>query len=179
MKLLFDFFPILLFFIAYKLYGIYIATGVAIGASGLQVAGYYAKHRQVEKLHLLTLALVVVLGGATLFLHDETFIKWKPTVINWLFSALFIGSQFIGREPLIKRMMRNNINLPTAIWSRLNMSWAAFFAVMGCANLIVMYNFDTNTWVNFKLFGILGFTLLFVIIQAVYLAKYVETDKRK
>ena len=174
MKLLFDFFPILLFFIAYKFYGIYVATSVAIGASLIQVLLYWFKHRRFEKMHLITLALIVVFGGATLLLHDDLFIKWKPTVLNWLFAVAFLGSQYIGKKPLIRRMLDEQIQLPDLIWSRLNLSWAGFFTALGAANLYVMYNFDTNTWVNFKLFGMLGLTFIFVIIQAFYMTRYVK-----
>lgn len=177
MKLLFDFFPILLFFVAYKVYGIYTATAVAIAASFIQVGAFWWKHRRFENMHLVTLALIAVLGGATLWLQDEAFIKWKPTVVNWLFGLVFLGSQFIGKAPLVKRMMGSAIQLPEVIWRRLNLGWAAFFVALGFANLYVMYNFDTDTWVNFKLFGLMGLTLAFVIIQAFYLARHMKSDE--
>ena len=177
MKLLFDFFPILLFFVGYKLYGIYVATGVAIAASILQVAAYWFKHRKFENMHLITMVLIIVLGGATLFLRNEMFIKWKPTAINWAFAVAFLGSHFIGKKLLIQRMMDGNISLPTEIWQKLNFSWIAFFILIGIANLFVVYNFDTDTWVNFKLFGVLGLTFIFVIIQAAYMTRYVEMEK--
>ncbi len=137
MKFLFDFFPILLFFIAYKLYGIYPATAVAIGASFLQVFAFWLKQRRFEKMHLITLALIVVLGGATLLLQDKTFFMWKPTAVNWLFAAVFLGSQFIGKKPIIERMMAHAIEAPKQIWQRLNIAWVAFFIAMGLANLYV------------------------------------------
>ncbi len=174
MKLLFDFFPIVLFFIAYKYSGIYAATAVAIAATVVQVAYVWLKHRKVEKMHLVTLALIVVFGGATLLLKDEMFIKWKPTVLNWLFGLAFIGSQFIGEKTLVERMMGANVQLKINIWGRLNLSWAIFFFAVGFINLYVVYNFDTDTWVNFKLFGILGLTFAFVIAQALFLARYIE-----
>lgn len=179
MKLLADFFPIILFFIAYKFYGIYVATGVAIGASTIQVAVFWVKNRRVETMHIITLVLILVLGGATLFLHNEMFIKWKPTAINWIFALVFMGSQFIGSKPLIKKMMEKNVSLPDVIWSRLNLSWVIFFALMGLANLYVIYNFDTNTWVNFKLFGVLGLTVVFVLIQAMYLTRHIDTEEQQ
>lgn len=177
MKLLFDFFPIVLFFAAFKFFGIYVATGVAIAASTLQVAGVWFKNRKFEFMHLLTMGIIVVLGGATLLLHNEMFIKWKPTVINWVLAVVFFGSQFIGKKPLIHRMMENNIELPEFVWRRLNLSWVSFFALMGAANLYVVYHYDTDTWVNFKLFGILGLTVVFVILQAIYLTRHVSDDK--
>ncbi len=172
MKMLFDFFPIILFFIAYKFQGIYVATMVAIAATFVQVGWVWFRHRKVESMHLVTLGLIVVFGGATLYLHDEQFIKWKPTVINWLFGVAFLASQFIGRKPFIQRMMANNIELPERVWYRLNMSWALFFLFLGGVNLFVIYTFDTDTWVNFKLFGMLGLTFAFVLLQAVFLSRY-------
>lgn len=172
MKMFFDFFPIILFFVAYKLEGIYVATMVAIAATFLQVGWVWLRHRRVEPMHLVTLGLIVVFGGATLYLHDEQFIKWKPTVINWLFGVAFLASQFIGERPFIQRMMANNIELPHHVWYRLNMSWALFFLFLGGVNLFVIYMFDTDTWVNFKLFGMLGLTFAFVILQAIFLSRY-------
>jgi len=174
MKLLTDFFPILLFFIAYKLYGIYAATAVAIAASFVQVGFHWLRLRRVENMHLITLVLLVVFGGLTLFLQDETFIKWKPTVINWLFGVVFLASQFIGRCTIVERMMGASIDLPAAVWSRLNLGWSLFFLLLGFANLYVMSSFDTDTWVDFKLFGMTGLTLLFVLAQGLYLARYLK-----
>lgn len=172
MKLLFDFFPIILFFIAYKFQGIYVATSVAIVATFIQVGFVWLKHRRVEAMHLITLALIVVFGGATLLLHDELFIKWKPTVINWLFGLAFLASQYVGKAPFIQRMMAANVDLPAPVWKKLNLSWALFFLFLGAVNLYVLYNFDTDIWVNFKLFGMLGLTFAFVLLQAVFLSRY-------
>ncbi|MBN2701563.1 MAG: septation protein A [Methylothermaceae bacterium] len=180
MKLLFDFFPIILFFAAYKLEGIYVATGVAIAATFVQVGYMWLRHRRVENMHLITLGLIVVFGGATLYFHDEEFIKWKPTVINWLFGVVFLASQFIGKKPFIQRMMAANVDLPQLVWYRLNLSWALFFLFLGAVNLFVVYTFDTDTWVNFKLFGMLGLTVGFVLLQAVFLARYLpEPESNK
>ncbi len=178
MKFLYDFFPILLFFVVYKMYDIYAATAVAIAASVVQVAGFWLKHRRFENMHLITLGLVVVLGGATLWLQDEEFIKWKPTVVNWLFGAVFLGSQYIGAKPVVERMMGQALELPAAIWRRLNMSWVLFFFALGGVNLYVVYNFDTDTWVNFKLFGMMGLTLGFVVAQSFYLARHVKPEEQ-
>lgn len=174
MKFLFDFFPILLFFIAYKLYGIYAATMVAITATFIQAGWFWFKHHRIEKMHIVTLALIVIFGGATLLLKDEMFIKWKPTVLDWLFALAFLGSQFIGKKTLVERIMATAINLPMNIWTRLNLAWAIFFVFLGCINLYVIYNYDTDTWVNFKLFGATGLTFAFVIIQALFLARYIQ-----
>ena len=176
MKFLFDFFPILLFFIAYKLYGIYVATAVAIVASFVQVGLFWLKQHRFETMHLVTLGLIVVFGGATLLLEDEMFIKWKPTVLNWLFALVFLGSQYIGEKSLVERMMSKAITVPQPIWLRLNMSWVLFFVAVGCANLYVVYSFDTDTWVNFKLFGMMGLTLLFVLGQGFYLARHIPQE---
>ncbi|HHM06335.1 MAG TPA: septation protein A [Gammaproteobacteria bacterium] len=174
MKLLFDFFPILLFFAAYQLYDIYVATVVAMVASVAQVAWSWFRHRKVENMHWITMALILVLGGATLILQDEMFIKWKPTVVNWLFAIAFLASQYIGGRPIIQRVMAANISLPQNIWTRLNMIWIAFFVALGVINLFVVYNFDTDTWVNFKLFGMLALTLIFILLQGVYLARHIQ-----
>ena len=172
MKLLFDFFPILLFFICYKFFGIYTATAVAMAASFIQVLFYRIKHQRYEKLHLVSLSLILVLGGATLFFHNPWFIKWKPTGIYWLSSIAFLGSTFIGKKTLIQAMMDKNISLPKKIWLRLNTAWALYFAVMGALNLYVAYYFDTDFWVNFKLFGGAGFMIIFVFLQAMYLTRH-------
>lgn len=176
MKFLFDFFPIVLFFIAFKLYGIYTATAVAIAATLAQVGFSWFKHHKVESMQWITLLLISLMGGLTLYFQDEQFIKWKPTVINWLFGIAFLGSQFIGDRPFVERMMAANLQLPAQVWKRLNLSWALFFFTLGFINLFVVYRFDTETWVNFKLFGMLGMTLAFVVLQAVFLAKYVSEE---
>jgi len=172
MKLLFDFFPILLFFIAYKCYDIYVATAVAIVATVLHVGFTWFKTRKVGGMQLVTLAIITIFGGLTLYLHDEQFIKWKPTVINWLFGATFLASQLFGQKTAIEHMMGSSLNLPSPIWRRLNLSWVTFFFIMGGANLFVMYNFDRDTWVNFKLFGMLGLTFVFMVLQSFYLSRY-------
>ncbi|HAT1972098.1 TPA: septation protein A [Legionella pneumophila] len=174
MKLLFDFFPIVLFFIVYKFFGIYTATAVAMIASLSQVALYRLKFQHYEKMHLFSLAIIMLLGGATLFFQNPWFIKWKPTGIYWLSALVFFSSSYIGSKPLIQKMMETNINLTTKIWYRLNLAWTLFFIVMGALNLYVAYHYDTDVWVNFKLFGGVGFTLLFVLIQAFYLTKHTD-----
>jgi len=176
-KFLFDFFPIVLFFVAFKLYDIFVATAVAIAASFVQVGGYWLKHRRFETMHLVTLGIIVIFGGATLLLQDELFIKWKPTVLNWLFALVFLGSHFIGKKTIVQRMMANAITLPASIWHRLNIGWIIFFIVIGFINIYVAYNFDTATWVDFKVFGILGLTMAFVIIQSFFIARYLKPDQ--
>lgn len=177
MKLLYDFFPILLFFVAYKAYDIYVATAVAIVAAFAQTGLYWLKHRRFENTHLITLGLLVVFGGLTLILHDPVFIKWKPTLVNWLFGIGFLGSQFIGEKPLVERMMGHAVTLPARVWSRLNWAWTWFFFAMGALNLYVAYNFSEETWVNFKLFGMLGITVIFVVAQSLYLSRHLEPEE--
>jgi intracellular septation protein len=177
MKLLFDLFPVILFFIAFKVWDIYVATAVAIAASFLQIAWVWLRHRKVDNMLWVSLAVIVVFGGATLLLHDETFIKWKPTVLYWLFGLTLFVAGVGFRKNLIKAMMKEQIELPEPAWNRLLMSWVGFFAVMGVANLYVAYNFSTDTWVNFKLFGGMGLMLVFVVVQALMISKYVTADK--
>jgi intracellular septation protein len=177
MKFLIDFFPVLAFFIAYYIpdnleQRMYMATAAAIVAAFVQVGLYWLIHRRFEKMHLITLVIILVLGGLTLLLHDKRFFMWKPTVVNWLFAVAFLLSEFIGKKPMIQRMMDHAINIPVPIWYTLNRSWTAFFIFSGAINLYVAFNFPENIWVNFKMFGILGLTLVFAIAQAFYLAKH-------
>jgi intracellular septation protein len=173
MKLLFDLFPVLIFFVCFKLFGIYVATAVAMIASLLQVIFHRLQHQRYEKMHLISMSLILVLGGATLFFHNPWFIKWKPTAIYWLSSLVFLGSSFIGKKPVIQKMMEGNIQLPPMIWHRLNLAWSMFFVLMGAVNIYVAYYYTTETWVNFKLFGGAGLTLLFVFLQSIYLTRHV------
>ena len=141
MKFLADFFPVLLFFPAYKLYDIYWATAVAIAASVLQVGYHIGRHRRVQYMPLMTLGILVVFGGLTIALQDRTFIMWKPSILNWLFAAVFLGSHFIGERTLVERMMSHAIEVPAVIWNRLNGLWVLFFIAMGAANLYVANDF--------------------------------------
>lgn len=176
MKLLIDFFPIILFFAAFKLWDIYVATGVAIVATIAQIAWLRYSRGKVEPMQWLSLGVIVLFGGATILAQDETFIKWKPTVLYWLMGgALLVGQLFFNKN-LLKSLMGSQMELPDAAWRAMNWSWTAFFAVMGVLNIWVAYNFDTNTWVNFKLFGGLGLMLAFVVGQALYLSRYMKTD---
>lgn len=174
MKVLFDFLPIVLFFIVYKFFDLYVATAVAMLASLSQVIIYRLKFQRYEKMHLISLAIIIILGGATLFFHNPWFIKWKPTGIYWLSAMVFFSSSYIGSKPLIQKMMETNVNLSMKIWYRLNTAWGLFFVVMGALNLYVAYYYDTDSWVNFKLFGGVGLTVLFVLIQAFYLTKHMD-----
>jgi intracellular septation protein len=172
MKFLFDLFPIIFFFIAYKLGGIYVATVTAIATSSLQVAWSRYSTGKFEKPPLITLATLLVLGSATLLFRNELFIKWKPTALYWVLAMIFFASQFMGKKPLLQKAMEKNIQLNNKAWLKLNVSWVIFFFFMGVTNLYVVYSFDTDTWVNFKLFGTLGLTLLFIILQGFYMARH-------
>ena len=130
-------------------------------------------HGKLEKSHLITLVLVVVLGGATLWLQDPNFIMWKPTVVNWLFAAGFLGAQLFTSQSLLERTMSEHLQLPDSVWSRLNVAWILFFILSGIANIYVAFNFDEATWVNFKLFGLLGLTIVFIIGQSFYLSRHI------
>lgn len=180
MKLLIDFFPIILFFVAFKVWGIYVATGVAIAATVLQIGYLRYRHGKVETMQWLSLGVIVLFGGATLLAQSETFIKWKPTVLYWLMgSALLIG-QWVFKRNFIKSLMGAQMELPEPTWNTLNWAWAGFFATMGVLNLWVAFTFDTDTWVNFKLFGGMGLMLLFVLAQALFLSKHAkETEPEK
>jgi intracellular septation protein len=182
MKFLFDFFPILAFFIAFKMTadsdeGIYLATSVLIIASFIQVAVFWLMYRRFEKMHLITLAVVIVFGGATLLFHDIRFIKWKPTVVMWAFAIVAFGSEYIGEKNLFHRMMHyadDKISVPNFVWYRLNLALVLFFIFIGAANLYVAFNFDRNTWVNFKTFGITGLNMVYMTGMIFYLFRYTK-----
>jgi len=179
MKFLFDIFPVLLFFAAFKLYDIYVATAVAIAATFVQIGWAGLRHRKVDNMLWVSLGVIVVFGGATLLLRDETFIKWKPTVLYWLFGAALAVAAVFFKKNLIRAVMEKQLSLPEVAWRRLQASWIGFFVVMGAVNLFVAYNFSTDAWVNFKLFGGIGLMLAFVVAQALMLGKYVEDRQEK
>jgi intracellular septation protein len=174
MKILLDFFPIILFFVTFKLWGIYAATAVAIVATVLQIAYLRYKHGKVEPMQWLSLGVIVLFGGATLLAQSETFIKWKPTVLYWLMGGTLLVGQLFFQKNFIKHLMGSQVQLPDNVWSNLNWAWAGFFSAMGVLNLWVAYQFDTDTWVNFKLFGGMGLMVAFVIAQALYLGRYIK-----
>ena len=177
MKLLVDFLPIVIFFIVYKMTDdLILATAVLIPATMLQMGYTWLTTKKVEKMQLITLILVVVLGGLTVALQDGQFIKWKPTIVNWLFGLVFLGSQFIGKKPVVQRLMEKSVQLPSRIWRQLNLAWAVFFAAMGSINLYVAFNYSESTWVDFKLFGMLGLTFVFILAQGVYMSRFMPKD---
>jgi intracellular septation protein len=175
MQLLFDFLPVIAFFVAYKLADIYVATTVIIAATVVQVSIHWMRTRRVNPMHLVSAGLVLVFGGLTLLVHNAAFIMWKPTVVNWLFAAAFLVSLWrrVSDRPLIQRLMNaagGNLVLGPEVWRRLNWMWIGFFLLMGAANVVVFRNFDEETWVNFKLFGMLGLTLAFIVVQGFWLS---------
>ena len=177
MKFLFDIFPVVLFFAAFKLYDIYVATAVAMVATAVQIGWVWIRHRKVDKMLWVSLAVILVFGGATLLLQDETFIKWKPTVLYWLFAGALLVAAAAFKKNLIRAMLEQQVSMPDLVWNKLLASWILFFAAMGVINLAVAYNFSTDAWVNFKLFGGIGLMIVFVVLQALFLARHVEEKK--
>lgn len=173
MKQLIDFIPLILFFTAYKMGDIYLATQTLIVVTTLQYGFYWIKDRKLERFQIITLVAVYIFGTLTLVLHDETFLKWKAPIVNAIFAMIFLGSEFIGDKNLIHRMMSHAVDLPERIWSNLNYSWVVFFLFSGSANLYVAFTYH-EYWVDFKVFGSLGMTLLFMVGQTIYLAKYIK-----
>jgi len=178
MKFLFDLFPIILFFIAFKFGDIYTATIVAMVATIGQILWVYYRHRKIDAMQWVSLVMIIVFGSLTIFLHDKTFIQLKPTALYWLFSgALFISAQFFNKN-WIQYLMGKQIALKEqsshTVWHRLNMAWAVFFFFMGALNLYIAFNYSEEAWVNFKLFGSTGLLVVFVIFQGLWLARHME-----
>jgi intracellular septation protein len=179
MKLLFDLFPVILFFVVFKVAGVFAATAAAIAATFVQVAWVKYHHGKVDTMLWVSLGIITVFGGATLLLHDETFIKWKPTILYWFFSATLLFSAIFLKKNLMRALLHEKMSLPDPIWHRLNLAWSGFFALLGIINLYVAFNFSTDAWVNFKLFGATGIMLVFILAQAAMLAKHVEEDHKE
>jgi len=208
MKVLFDLFPVILFFVAYTaakrapetasaivsgLLGalgagasvaveqapILLATAVAIVATVCQVGWLLMRGRKVDTMLWISLAIIVVMGGLTLALRNPNFIKWKPTVLYWAFAVVLLGADRLLRKNLIRSMMQAQMSLPDAVWTRLNLSWVGFFVLMGAVNLYVAYNYSESTWVNFKLFGGIGLMIVFVVLQGLMLSRFIEHEERK
>ena len=176
MKQLIDFIPLIAFFVTYELYDIYTATKVLMIGVPLQYLLTWFMVKKLEKFQIITLVAVLAFGGLTLLLHDETYLKWKAPIVNLIFALSFLASQFIGEENLVKRMMGHAISLPNDVWRNLNFSWVLFFIISGSANLYVAFTFH-EIWVEFKVFGSLGMTLVFMVIQAIYLSRYIEEEE--
>lgn len=179
MKPLLDLWPILLFFVVYKWYDIYMATAVLMGGVVVHSLWVWWREGRLSPAQWLTLLLVLPFGGATLLLHEPRFIQWKPTLLQWLMAAAFAGSHWIGEKPLVRRLLDQQVTLPPPVWTRLSLAWIGFFLFSGAVNLFVAYTFDEATWVSFKLFGLFGMTLLFVLLQGVWLARYLPDEREK
>lgn len=182
-NMLIDFVPVLLFFIAFKIYGVYVATAVGIIATALQVIVTRFVRKRFDKQQLVTLIVFAIFGGMTLYFHNPIFVKWKPSIVFWIFGTVFLVTQFIGNKPLIQRMLEKMLEdqsqiIPSKIWKKLNLAWALFFLCLGTINIYIAYTFSTETWVNFKVYGILGFIILFSFFQAVFLSKYLSTSSK-
>ncbi len=201
MKLLFDVFPVILFFVFFKFGNshpetadailaafhivlgpsikpaIFLATLVSIFATTLQILWTKYRHGKVDAMLWVSFFVIVLFGGATLIFHNDTFIRWKPTVLYWLFSGALIGSNLIFKKNLIRSALSNKMALPVRIWNLLNLSWGLFFLALGFINLYVAYNYPIESWVNFKLFGFTGLMLIFVVAQSAWLSKYMNEDK--
>ena len=174
MKIFFDFLPAVIFFIFYKTTDIYRATFSLMMVTYLQIFWLWIKHKRIDFSYKMIGVLVTFFGSATLLLHDEIYIKWKPTVINWLFAIVFLGSTWIGEKSILERLLASKVELPKTIWKKLNWMWICFFIVIGTLNIYIAYQCSTDAWVNFKLFGVLGFTIIFSMLQGIYLAKYMQ-----
>lgn len=179
MKFLFDLFPVILFFVAFKFFGIFTATAVAIVATIAQIIYVKLRHGVVEKMLLISGVIITVFGGATLLLKDPTFIQWKPSILYWLFAAGLLGAQLLFNKNPMRSMMGKQIQLPDAVWSKLNVAWSMLFVALGFLNLYVAFNYSQDTWVNFKLFGITGIMFVFIIVQTLLISKYLPKEDSK
>lgn len=177
-KFLFDLFPLILFFVAFKFADIYVATGAAIAAAIIQILWLKATGRKIEATHWINVTVIVVFGGATLLFHDDTFIKWKPTVLYWLFAGILLATRWATGRNLMRKLMGEKIVMPDRAWNRLNDSWAAFFLASGAINLWVAFSgrFTEAQWVNFKVFGLMILLILFVVVQSLWLARHIQTE---
>jgi intracellular septation protein len=179
MQIVVDFLPVIAFFAVYQFLGIYAATAAIIAVMAIQIAIQFLQKGSVNKMLLVSGILVALFGGATLWLRNGLFIQWKPTIVNWLFALAFLGSQYFGDKTLTERMMGHAVELEARFWRQLNVIWVANFGFLGAANLYVIYNYDEATWVNFKLFGMLGLTLVTAIGQAVWITSRVRPDHQE
>lgn len=202
MKILFDLFPVILFFGVFKLAGgnpdatqalataigyqadplhlpVLAATATAIIATMAQIVWVKLRHGKVDTMLWVSFAIILFFGGATLLLHDEAFIKVKPTALYWLFALVLLFSNILFKKNLIRSLMAEKMSLPERIWNRLNLAWSGFFIALGVLNLYVAWNFSTDTWVSFKLFGATGIMLIFILVQAAMVSKYIDTDKKE
>lgn len=176
MKQLLDFLPLVVFFVCYKLYDIYTASGALIAASALVLLYTWLRYRKVEKVAVITFVIVALFGSLTMYYHNAEFIKWKVTVIYGLFAIALLVSQFLMGKPLIQRMLGKELELPTRVWNNLNVAWAIFFLLCGAANIYIAFWLPQNWWVNFKVFGLTGLTLVFTLLSGLYIYRHVPAD---
>lgn len=183
MKQFFDFFPVLAFVVAYFVTrDMILATKILIAASALQIAGFWLVKRSVEKMHLATFFILIVMGGLTIALRDKAFIMWKPTIVNWTFALVFLGSQFVGRRNLVRTLVEGflkqtphlRLEMPERKWAPINAIWVLFFVLLGGLNLVVAYGFDEETWVTYKLVGQTLINLGFLLTQFAYLSRFIH-----
>jgi intracellular septation protein len=187
MKLVFDLFPLILFFVAYRVFGIIVATGVAMVAVVIQVAWLRVRQHKIEAMHIISLVVILIFGGATLVTENEVFIRWKPTILYWCFSAILFVSQYVFKKPAIQHVMGSQMDLPAHVWNKMNLSFAVFTLVMGLLNLYVAFFYGADLapdvqrdhWVNFKVFGTLILTFIFVIGLMLSLSKYFDVEQKE
>lgn len=184
MKFLFDLFPVLVFFAAYKAFDIFVATAAAIGASFVQLAAFWLKYRRFETMHVVTLCALVVFGGMTIALRDPVFIKWKTTIVNWIFAAVLLYSQFYTKRTVMEILLGSKLHLPAKAWRSMNFNWGVFFLIVGALNIYVAFYFALDLdaarreeiWVNFKVFGVIGMTFAFMIFQMFRIMRYIKPE---
>lgn len=179
MKQLLDFLPLVVFFVCYKLYDIFVASGALIAATALALAFTWIKYRKVEKMTLVTFVMVAIFGTLTLVFHNDLFIKWKVTIIYALFALALLVSQLVLKKPLIQRMLGKELSLPDPVWSRLNGAWALFFLACGLLNIYVAFWLPQSVWVNFKVFGLTAVTLVFTLLSGVYIYRHMEPEQKE
>ncbi|WP_459176542.1 septation protein A [Ewingella americana] len=179
MKQLLDFLPLVVFFVFYKIYDIYYASAALIAATALALIFTWIKYRKVEKMTLITFAMVAIFGTLTIALHNPVFIKWKVTVIYVLFSVALLVSQLVLKKPLIQRMLGKELTLPDHVWNKLNTSWAIFFLLCGLANIYVAFWLPMDVWMNFKVFGLTVLTLVFTLLSGVYIYRHMPDEEKK
>lgn len=179
MQLLVDFFPLVVFFVVYKLTDILWATAAIIVATAVALAVHWLRTRTINRMQLISGVLVAVFGGITLLIGDGIFIQWKPTIVYALFAAAFLATQYLGGKTIVERLMGEAISLQVGDWRALNRMWVVFFAVMAVLNLYVVYQFDEATWVNFKLFGTLALTVLMIILQAIWISRRLPAEEKE
>jgi len=177
MSSLLEFLLLAAFFLSYLWRGIYAATAVLMVGSVIAVAASWLLTRKVKPMLLITMVLALLFGGLTLFFRDPVFLKWKFSIIEWSLGVSLLASQFLGKKPFIRLAMEESIELPEAVWSRLNLMWALFFLFLGTLNVYVIYAFSTDFWVRFKVFGSIGLTLVFAVAQSVYLSRHMKTKE--